>query len=72
MNIHEERVRVARMTSACKEIQYDWCAEESMRFTAILWSHGDGEYISGHGPDEWTAVQSAHAIVEMARGRHTW
>lgn len=57
-----DKVRMAvQMTSQCKEIDYNWRAPEDSRYSATLWCNAIGEYVIGYGPDEWTAVQAAHA-----------
>lgn len=57
--------RAVRMTAQCREVAYDAHAEPNAVCKATLWCNVIGEYVSGSGPDEWTAVQAAHAIKAM-------
>ena len=69
VSVREECIRAARMTAACSEVRHSWNEPEDRQFSATLWVAQAGEHVVGFGPDEWTAVQAAHAIAETARGR---
>lgn len=64
-----ELQRAVSMTAQCKEIDYDWRAPEDVRWQATLWCNAIGECVHGYGPDEWTAVQAAHALHAMESNR---
>lgn len=53
------------LTAQCRSVEYNARAPHDTQFVATLWCNEIGECVQGYGPDEWTAVQAAHA--EKAR-----
>jgi hypothetical protein len=58
-----------KLTAMCREVDQDWRAPEDRRWTATLWCNAVGECVVGYGPDEWTAVQAAHALKAAEENR---
>lgn len=61
--------RAVEMTAACREVEYRWEAPEATRWHATLWCNAIGEHVQGFGPDAWTAVQAAHALVAIEKNK---
>lgn len=61
--------RAVEMTAQCKRVEHNWQAPEDARWVAEIWCNAIGETVIGVGPDAWTAVQAAHALVATAENK---